>query len=437
MSVGRRHRPQRDARAIGALALVVTALAVAASIAHDLPFVGGGHREVTAEFATARQVTSDTPVRVKGVEVGKVAQVRYDEGREVSVVTFRLTDDDVRLRRDATAALRWRTALGGRMELALDPGSPSAPPLDGSLIPRRRTRIQAELEDVTRVLDGRGTAGTRAMLQELPRALAGDDAGRAIDALGPALRPFPRAMRALRGERDGDLPGLVRSGSRALRAMDDAQRSLGGFVDGAAATMGTTARRAADLRATFAAAPGALAATRRTTGEVDRTLPRLDALVADLRPATRRLAPVLARTRPAARQLDRVLRDARPLVRALRPAVDRLARASRPGRRVLSALDPTLRRLEGDLLPFLEARDDDLELPVYQLIGPTISSLNAAGGLFHDTGHIVNFPVQPSETSATLVPCALFLTDPTAAQKVRCELLERGLRTMLSGRARP
>jgi hypothetical protein len=142
---------------------------------------------------------------------------------------------------------------------------------------------------------------------------------------------------------------------------------------------------------------------------------------------------VLRRTRPVATQLETVLGDARPVVRLLRPAVERLAGASGAGRRLLTALDPTLRRTETELLPFLEAKDDDVPLPVHQLIGPTFSALAAAGGLFHDVGHIVNFPVQPSESSVNLLPCTLFLTDPSAAQKVRCTTLDRGLRALLSG----
>jgi hypothetical protein len=132
---------------------------------------------------------------------------------------------------------------------------------------------------------------------------------------------------------------------------------------------------------------------------------------------------VLARAHPTVVKLRSVLRDARPLISLLRPAVDRLADASGVGRRLLAALDPTARRLADDLVPFLAHPDEELHLPVYQLIGPTFSSLNAASGQYDETGHLINFPVQPGENSAGFLPCATFVADPTASEKVRCGAL--------------
>jgi len=429
---GPRHDSRRDPLIAGLVVVAVLVGAFLFALTKELPFVGDDGRLVTAEFPTARQVNGDTPVRVRGVEVGKVDAVSYDSARRVSVVRFRLTDDDVRLRADATAALRWRTVLGGRMELALDPGSAPAS-LDG---PIRRTRIQAELEDVTRAFQRDGGDGMRALLRELPKALDGSAAGRAIDALAPRLRTLAPATRALRGERDGDLRRLVRSTARVTAATDRAHAALGAFVAGAAQTFRTTADRDAELRATFRTAPMALRTTVATTGELDATLPSLDALVRELRPGARRLGPVLARTTPTIVRLRSLLGAARPLVRRLRPAVSQLSTASAVGERLLAGLDPTIRRTADDLVPYLERTDDDLGLPVYQLIGPGIATLGAAGGLYSDIGHLVNFPVQPGEGSQTFLPCATFITDPTAAEKLRCDGVNRALRTLLGGTRR-
>jgi phospholipid/cholesterol/gamma-HCH transport system substrate-binding protein len=354
----------------------------------------------------------------------------------VSDVALRITDDAVRLHDDASAALRWRTVLGGRMELALDPGSPSAPALAAGRIRLSRTRVQTELEDVTRSLGGPAVKGTRTLLRELPKALEGPAAGRAIDALGPNLRPFARASRAVRGQRDGDLAALIRSGARAARATERVHAALGAFVGGARKTLRTTADDRAQLQATFRRAPGALGATTDVAHAIDGTLPGLDGLVADLRPGARLLGPVLARTRPTILELRAVLRQARPLVAALRPAVDRLAHASGVGRGLLRSLDPTVRRLAGDLVPYLEHPDGDLRLPVYQLIGPAFSTLAAASGQYDDTGHVINFPVQPAENSLTFVPCATSLAGPTAAQKLRCDALNQALKSLFQTRQR-
>ncbi len=426
---GPRHDTRRDPLFAGIAVVVVLVGAFLFALTKELPFVGDNGRLVTAEFPTARQVNGDTPVRVRGVNVGTVDSVRYDDARRVSVVRLRLTDDHVHLRSDATAALRWRTVLGGRMELALDPGSaPSA--LQG---PIRRTRIQAELEDVTRVFQEDGGDGMRAVLRELPKALEGPAAGRVIDGLAPRLRSLAPATRALRGERDGDLRRLVRSSARVTAATEAAHATLGAFVTGAAQTFRTTADRDAQLRATFRLAPAALRTTVATIGDLDATLPQLDALVRELRPGARRLGPVLARTTPTIVGLRSLLGAARPLVRRLRPAVAQLTTAASIGDRLLDGLDPTIRRTADDLVPYLERTDDDLGVPVYQLIGPGIATLGAAGGLYSEIGHLVNFPIQPGEGSQTFLPCATFITDPSAAQKLRCDGVNRALGTLLAG----
>jgi phospholipid/cholesterol/gamma-HCH transport system substrate-binding protein len=341
----------------------------------------------------------------------------------------------VSLHQGATAALRWRTLLGGNMELALDPGSPSAPPLREDRIPLSRTRIQVELEDVTQALKGNGAAGTRALLRELPKALAGDAAGDAVDAL-PGIGPLAPALRAARGERSEDLDALVRSSARAVQAMARARSSLGRLVGGAEQTLRVTAADRAQLAATLQRAPGTLQATSAVARSIDATLPALDGLVADLRPGARQLGPALARTRPTIVALRRVLRQAQPLVANLRPAVRNLAGASAVGRRLLTELDPITRRLADDLVPYLGREDDDLHLPVYQLIGPTFATLGAASGHYIDTGHLINFPVQPAENSLTFVPCSTFVTDPTAAQKVRCDALSNALKQLLGMRGK-
>jgi phospholipid/cholesterol/gamma-HCH transport system substrate-binding protein len=429
----KRHAPKRDPLFIGIAVLALLTILFAFSLTHSIPFLGGGGRLVHATFAAARQVNTKTPVRVWGVQVGKVESVHHNAATRTTDVAFRITDDKVRLHDDASAALRWRTVLGGNMELALDPGSPSRPLLRGSRIPLGRTRIQVELEDVTRAFKGKGVAGTRALLRELPKALAGNAAGAAIDAL-PDIGKLAPGIRAVRGERGDDLDALVRSSARAVAATERVHRALGQLVDGADRTLRVMADDRAQLAGSFQKAPTALSATTAVARAIDATLPGLDGLVADLRPGARQLGPALQRTRPTILTLRAVLRQAQPLVANLRPAVEKLADASSVGRRLLAALDPTTRRLADDLVPFLGRQDDDLQRPVYQLIGPTLGTLGAASGHYIGTGHILNFPVQPAENSLSFVPCSTFIADPTAAQKVRCDALNNAMKRLLGMR---
>jgi len=427
----RRSRAPRDPLWSGLLAVLAMAAITVAVVGSWNPFAGDRGHVYEATFGAARQVNGDTPVRVDGVTVGRVEDVRYDAARRSAKVRFRITDEDVVLRRDVELALRWRTALGGRMELAVDPGSRSAPPLAGREIPRSRTRIQTELEDVARVVRGDARRGLRTTLRELPDALGGQDAGRALDALG-RLRDVAPAARALRGEQRDDLPGLVRSTGRALSATAASERQLQALVADGERTLRAIGARRGELRATLATAPAAMAETRRLTANVDATLPVLDATVEDLRPGARQLAPVLARATPTLRRLARTLRRARPLLTSLDGALPSLASAAGQGSEMLAALRPTSERLQRDLVPFLEREDEALHLPVYQMIGPTFATVGAMSGLIGEHAHVVNFPITLGERSQMLLPCTTYFADPSASdQLIECRDLDQALQMLL------
>src|ERR1700712_5360657 len=90
----------------------------------NIPFLPKGGTVVTADFATAANVTpGKTPVRVAGVDVGKVEKVeRLPNGRGVRI-KMRITDKGVKLRKDATAHIYWRTLLGFSFYIQLDEGA--------------------------------------------------------------------------------------------------------------------------------------------------------------------------------------------------------------------------------------------------------------------------------------------------------------------------
>src|SRR5437879_5884465 len=79
----------------GAIVLGVIAVAYSVAFTRSIPFLGGGGQEVRAEFATANQVSDLTPVRVAGVDVGRVKSTRAGSTPGTTIVTMRITDDDV------------------------------------------------------------------------------------------------------------------------------------------------------------------------------------------------------------------------------------------------------------------------------------------------------------------------------------------------------
>lgn len=430
---GPRHRRDTTTRT-GVVALAVVAGVLWLSVTHNVPFLGGdGGRKLTVILPAAAQVNSATPVRVRGVDVGRVDDVRVLPGGRAAEVRLVLTDNSVSLHQGASAAARFRTLLGGSMQIVLDPGRSDAPPLRGLRLAGGLPPAQVEVDDVLRSFDGRVRKAQRTVLKQLPESLADDRAGRVVDALGSSLASGGPAFRALRGNRPGDLRALARSAAATTRSLAADGRALGELIKGASVTFGAMAAARRSLGDTLDGSPAAMDQAVTTSRAVTAALPDLDRLVTALGPAADELRPAVATARPTIRSLNLTLREARPLLADLRPAVRTLVRAAEPGSRFLAAVEPTLDRLNDQTLPWLERVESDAKRPVYQTIAPVITALASAFSEFGEEGYFPHFPVSVGAGSMTLIPCAADLTD---SQLVRCKLVNETFARIFGGAKR-
>lgn len=428
-----RAHPRRD----GLIALSVTALLLFAGYTRSVPFWPEDEPMVVrAEFDAANQVDSRTPVRVRGITVGRVASVKLsDSGRSASV-TMHLTEPDVVVKRDARAAVRWRTLLGGSMFVDLDPGSPSAPADDG-VIPRERTSTQVEFDDLNQPLDGGTAQANRDIIRGFSRGLDGRAAGRTISTLSPAFSEIRRGIRPLLGQRHDDLRRMVASTGRTLRGLGRNRRRLAGLVESAAQTLEVSATRRSEVGELLETSPPTMDATISTLTRLNGTLEKLDPLVIDLRPGVRELAPTLREVRPTLARANSLLRASEPLLTELPPTLERLDLLSREGPALFDALDPTLTRLDRELLPFLAERDPDTEMRNYTAIGATFAAISSGASEFDGQGYWLHFPTAADERTLGDSICQPFLTDPTSAEKLRCRQLGEVLAEVLGGGGNP
>jgi virulence factor Mce-like protein len=374
----------------------------------SIPFLPESGRTVTADFASVANVTpGKTPVRVAGVEVGKVDSVeRLPNGRGVRV-KMRITDDGVHLRKDATAHIYWRTLLGFAFYIQLDEGS--APQgLGGQTIAMRNTTTQVELDQVLASLRKPSREGLQTMLQEFDNGFNGESkAGRSLDALGPAMKQVAPGLDALRGTKPGDLTDTVASASRFMGALARNEVQLGQVVDHASTTLAVTAAQRAALDSTLRNGPSALEQTRRTMTRLRTTLDTLDPVADSLRPGVRVLDDAGRAVRPALAQLRPTLADARPLLADLRPALTKLGSAGRTGVPLLRRLRPTFDRLNATIIPGLNKKGAT-GLKLQEAVGPTIASVSSSTSLFDAYGFTQRFQaVNGGGRSAGFLPCSL------------------------------
>src|SRR3954464_12917155 len=107
---------------IGMIALVVTTIAVYLGFTKTIPFMS--HYEVKAAFKSANNLKKASPVRIAGVEVGKVTKIeRAHKGDNGVVVTMQIQDKGRPLHDDAYFRIRPRIFLEGNFFVDISPGS--------------------------------------------------------------------------------------------------------------------------------------------------------------------------------------------------------------------------------------------------------------------------------------------------------------------------
>ncbi|MGY1770637.1 MCE family protein [Blastococcus sp. SYSU D00813] len=133
--MARHPKPFRDRNpvTIGAVSLsVIVLLVLLAFNAQSLPLIGGG-TVYSAQFSEAAGLKPDDPVRVAGVKVGQVEELRLEDG--AVTVEFRVEDAFVGDR--SQAAIRIETVLGAKYLALVPRGSEELDPDDR--IPLERT----------------------------------------------------------------------------------------------------------------------------------------------------------------------------------------------------------------------------------------------------------------------------------------------------------
>lgn len=432
MRLGRRG-PKQHSRfakppvALGVIGTILILIGVFFAFTKRVPFKEG--YRVQAVFQSSVGLRSGSPVRVAGVEVGKV--VGFERGPDnTQLVELQIRDNGRPLHQDATLRIRPRLFLEGGYYIEMSPGSPSAPEIDDDgTIPLPQTAIPVQFDEILGVMASPVRNSLRATIEELDRAL--DDGG--AEAAARAARPVADALRdtaivaeASRGEEAQDVSRLVRGAARATRALAVDEGRLASLVSGLADTTTALAAESAGLRGTVRELDGTLRELPATLRAVDGVLPTVDAALAEARPGLRRARAVLPGAERLLDQLERasapgelrgLLGDLRPALGELPTAVDRLA-ALFP--LVTPVTDCVLQRA----LPVLEAKVDDGHLstgrPVWQNLADSAVGLAGASGNFDANGSAIRYLFTAGEESVTtgVVPGLGRLTGPASGGQV-------------------
>jgi phospholipid/cholesterol/gamma-HCH transport system substrate-binding protein len=331
---------------VAVVGMIALAAAVGAYILSNqrlrFPLIEDKPFEVYVDLQNAQGVTpgQGQTVRVAGMRVGDVGEVKLHEGR----ARVRLDLDpehDSLVRRDATVLLRPRTGLKD-MFLALDPGSRSEPALaEGDVIPVGNTLPDVNSDEILSALD----ADTRAYLKLLIGGAGKGLRGRAGDLreVFRRLGPLHRDLAAINSEvvkRRDNLARLVHNYGSTVSRLAREDEDLTALVKSASRVFGRLAHEDARISAAVERLPGALSQTESTLIRVRELGQVAGPAFRALRPAMREVDDANRELKPMAEKSEPILREkVRPFVRAAQPYVVRV----RPAARNLSRAAPDLR----------------------------------------------------------------------------------------------
>jgi ABC-type transporter Mla subunit MlaD len=285
-----------------------------------------------------------SPVRIAGVDVGKVTKVESKEGGGAAEVTMELREDALPLHGDARLQIRSRIFLEGNFFVDIEPGSPSGDELDdGSTVPVTQTATTVTLPDILDTLDTDVRGDLQTFLHEYGTvALQGGGArafNRAVPSFEPAYRYGALTNDALLGlEPERDIQRLLRGQQKTFAALSANPRTLRELVTDLNTTAGAIASADTQLEAAIPALRDTLTVGYPALGELNAALPTLSAFSREALPGVRSSAPALAAATPWMRQARFLVQESelKGLAADLRQAV------------------PNLVRLNTRLIPFLD-----------------------------------------------------------------------------------
>ncbi len=332
---------------IGVLLIVVLAVGSYLAFTKNVPW--GGGTEVTAVFRSAQNLRPNSPVRIAGVEVGKVTSVEpladsEDSGGVGStgatangsgaVVKMEIDDEGLPLKEDARFELKPRLFLEGNLFVNVSPGSPSAPVADGDYVfPPQQTSNTVQLDQVlTDAFQADSRKQLQVLLDQFGNALTkydGAESLRVLNKTAPgAFKYTSQVNQALLGENPHDLSSLIFNLNRVVRGLNGNDQALADLITNLRITTGSFAAQDDSLERAIAELPRTLEAGDRAFASLNAAFPPTRAFAREILPGVRTAPATLDAATPLLAQLRGLAQPAelRGLVSDLRPTVPDLAR---------------------------------------------------------------------------------------------------------------
>ena len=316
----------------GVLALVVVALFAYFGFSKSNPF--SNPYEFKAVFNDVNNLKPKSPVRIAGVEVGKVTKVEpVETGKGAAEVTMQVQDKGLPIKRDAQLKIRPRIFLEGNFFVDVEPGSPSGDDLpDGGVIPVTQTAAPVQFGDLLTALQRDTRTDLQTFLREYSKGLSDGGAegfNQAIKYWKPAYLNSSLANDATLGQDPNrDLQRVLKGQQKTFAALVKDENALKGLVTNFNVTAAAFAREDVALAQSVPALRDTLRIGYPALGSLDTALPHLRAFAHDALPGVRSSDPTLAASIPFITQARLLMSEdeLRGTARVLRQTIPDLVR---------------------------------------------------------------------------------------------------------------
>jgi phospholipid/cholesterol/gamma-HCH transport system substrate-binding protein len=301
---------------VGVIALVLVVIGTYLAFTKEIPFTGHGYT-LNATFRNGINMKADSPVRIAGVNVGKV--IGLERSGNAATITFTVDDSARPVHDDAFVAIRPRIFFEGNNFLDLNPGTPRAPELSsGSTIPISHTSTAVQLDqiltalqssqrtDLGKLLIGYGTALTHQPTAsedatqdpQVQGQSAAQALNHAFDFGAKAGRSSAQVTQAFQGTEPHDLSRLIAGAGRFFGALVSREGRLQDLITNFNGAMQPFAAQSAALSRSVGLLGPTLTHAQRSFVSLDAALPPLRRYAIELRPAVAELPATISAAEP-------------------------------------------------------------------------------------------------------------------------------------------
>jgi phospholipid/cholesterol/gamma-HCH transport system substrate-binding protein len=423
--VPRKDRSGASPFVVGLVVLIVACVGVFFGFTKHVPFSHGFR--VKAVFQSSNSIRENSPVRIAGVNVGKVTKVEGKPGSDAAVVTMDINGKGLPIHKDATMKIRPRIFLEGNFFVDVSPGTPSAPTIDdGDTIPLTQTATPVQFDQVlslfqadTRTALQQTLAGIGTALTYKPSKAQDLDAARvargqsAAESLNDAIVYGARAFRgtaivadAFLGTEDHDLSRLIDGLSKTTEGLGRNEEQLKDLVTNFNVTVAATASQATNLRASIRLLGPTLQNADSALNSLNASFPNTRAFAREILPGVNETAATIDAAFPWIAQTRRLLGpdELQGVAAELSPATADLAKAIDATLDLLPQADLAAKCATRVVLPTGDVKIDDGPLSTgeenYKEFWYTMVGLAGEGQNVDGNGMYVRF--QPGGGDQTL-----------------------------------